>query len=93
MFVHMSIHYPNPGQDDFIIKSMHRYAAAMKGKPGHQRVHVLRDTTTGKLIGMAFWNSKEEWQAARLAMEEAIKNDPLHEWEDVPPKVYHLVEV
>jgi len=93
MFVHMSIHYPIPGKEKLVIESMYRYGAAMKDKPGFQRGHALRDIRTGKLIGLAIWDSKEEWEAARPAMAEAVRNDPFHEWEDVPPKVYHLEEV
>ena len=93
MFVHMSLHYPLPGKENFIIQSMHRFAAAMAGRPGLLKTHVLRDANTGKLVGMSFWDSKEQWQSARPALAEVVKDDPFHEWEDVPPKVYHLEEV
>jgi heme-degrading monooxygenase HmoA len=93
MFVHMSIHYPKPHTRDLVLDSMRRYGAAMKGKPGFRTASALRDERTGKLIGMAFWDSKEHWIAAKPAMDEAVKDDPFHEWEDVPPKVYHLHEV
>lgn len=93
MFVHMSIHYPIPGKQDLILDAMRRYCEAMKGKPGLQSGHALRDRKTGKLIGLAIWDTREDWAAAKPAMDEAVKNDPFHEWEDVPPKVYHLEEV
>ncbi len=93
MFVHMSIHYPIPGKEDLILDSMRRYCEAMKDKPGLQRAHALRDVRTGKLVGLAIWDSKDNWSAAKPAMDESIKNDPFHEWEDVPPKVYHLEEM
>ncbi len=93
MFVHMSIHYPKPGKQDLILESMSRYGAAMKGQPGLISAHALRDERTGKLVGLALWESKEQWSAAKPAMDDAVRNDPFHEWEDVPPKVYHLEDV
>jgi len=93
MFVHMSIHYPKPGMQDLILDSMRRYGAAMKDKQGFQRSYALRDLKTGRLVGLAMWDSFEEWSAAKPAMDAAVRNDPFHEWEDVPPKVYHLEDV
>ncbi len=93
MFIHMSLHYPSPGKEEFVVDAMRRFNEAMEGKPGLQRCHNLRDERTGKLIRIAIWNSREEWEAANPDSEEAVKDDPLYEWEEVPPKVYHLEEV
>ena len=93
MFIHMSLHYPIHGKETFIIESMKRYGAAMEGNPGHREAHILRDTKTGKLIGMAIWDTKEQWEAAYPTLEQAVRDDPFHEWEEMPPKVYHLEEV
>lgn len=93
MFVHMSIHYPKAGQEKFLIDSMHRFGAAIKGQPGNFDSHVLKDEKTGCLIGIAAWASKEQWQAARLAMIEAVKDDDFDAWEEKPPDVFHLNEV
>ncbi len=93
MFIHMSLHYPSPGKEQHVIDALHRFRNAMKDKPGLQHCHTMRDATTGKLIRIAIWNSREEWDRARPELQEMIKNYPLHEWEEVPPKVYHLEEV
>jgi len=93
MFVHMSLHYPRRGQEQFIISSMKRYGAMMKGKPEHRQTHILRDSRTGKLIGMAFWDSRADWERVYPEMEAAVREDPFHEWEEMPPKVYHLEEI
>ena len=78
MFVHMSLHYPRRGQEQFIIESMKRYEAVMKGKPGHRRVHILRDSKTGNLIGMAFWDSRADWEAAGLGVHPAhLVSEPI----------------
>jgi hypothetical protein len=72
---------------------MHRFGAAMKGQSGLQHVHTLRDQKTGALIGLAIWDTKEAWQAARPAMAEAVKDDNFEDWEDAPPEVLHLEAV
>ncbi len=92
MFVHISIHYPLRGKEQFIVDSMHRFGEAVKDKPGFRQVLTTRDKTTGKLVGIALWDSEEQWEAAKPAMRDAIKDDPFHEWEDVPSKVYRLYE-
>jgi hypothetical protein len=94
MFVHIGIHArPKEGKEKQLIDSMHRFGAAMKTQPGLQQAHALLDSDSGALIGLAIWNSKKDWENARPAMLEAIKDDPFEEWEDEPPEVYHLEEV
>ena len=93
MFVSIGIHRPKPGKEPALIDSMHRFGAAMKRFPGLQRVHALHDPDKGVLLGLAIWDSREAWEAARPAMQEAIQDDPFDEWEDDPPEVFRLVEV
>jgi heme-degrading monooxygenase HmoA len=90
MFVHMSIHRPRPGKEKLLIASMHRFGAAMQGADGFQWAHALQDETSGALIGLAIWESKEQWQAAHPKMSEAVKDDPFEEWEEHPPEVFVL---
>ncbi|MFX1587871.1 MAG: hypothetical protein ACFFC1_06935 [Promethearchaeota archaeon] len=89
----MSIHYPKPEKEQLLIDSMHRFGKAMEGKKGLIAAHTTKDEDTGRLIGLAIWNSKENWFAARTAMIEAVKDDPFEEWEEKPPEVYHLLKV
>jgi heme-degrading monooxygenase HmoA len=93
MFVHIAIHIPKPGQAEPLIESMHRFGAAAAAQPGLQQVHTLRDANIGQLVGLAIWDSKEAWLAARRAMFEAVKDDPFDEWEDQQPVVYQLEAV
>ncbi|MCZ7586467.1 MAG: hypothetical protein M5R36_25795 [Deltaproteobacteria bacterium] len=90
MFVHLSIHAPREGKTDLLIDSMHRFGAAIRDKPGCRMVNTLKDEKTGKLIGLAIWDSKEQMLAARPAMAEAVKDDPFDEWESAPPEVFLL---
>ena len=93
MFVHMSIHTPRAGQEQALIDSMHRYSQAMQGHPGYPRAHALRDRDSGRLVGLAIWDSESAWSAARPAMQAAIEKDDFDAWEIEPPTVFHMDEV
>ncbi|MCP4229512.1 MAG: hypothetical protein GY771_05130 [bacterium] len=93
MFAHMSIHYPKKDKVQLLIDSMHRFGEAMSDQPGLQRAHVLKDETTGRLIGLAIWDDKDDMQKARPAMATAIKDDDFEAWESKPPEIFYLSEV
>ncbi|MFX1235062.1 MAG: hypothetical protein ACFFBY_10985 [Promethearchaeota archaeon] len=93
MFVHMSIHYPQKGKESLLIDSMHRFGRAMEKKKGLIMAHTTKDEDKNILVGLAIWDSKEDWLAARPAMIDAVKDDPFEEWEEKPPDVYHLHKI
>ncbi|MBP3965984.1 antibiotic biosynthesis monooxygenase family protein [Paenibacillus lignilyticus] len=82
MFVHMSIHHPKPGKSEDLIASMHRFGSALEGAAGLREVHTLKDSRTGKLIGLAIWESEEAFRAGVSAARSAVENDPFEDWED-----------
>jgi heme-degrading monooxygenase HmoA len=86
----MSIHYSKPNKEQYLIESMARFGKEMKNKKGLIMVHTLRDEDSSKLVGLAIWESKEDWLAARSAMINAVKDDPFEEWELKDPDVFHL---
>ncbi|MHA2289978.1 MAG: hypothetical protein ACXABG_14430 [Promethearchaeota archaeon] len=89
----MSVHFPKPEKRKFLIESMHRFGKAMEGKKGLIMAHTTEDEDSERLVGLAIWDSKENWSAARSAMIDAVKDDPFEEWEIKPPEVYHLTKV
>jgi heme-degrading monooxygenase HmoA len=93
MFVHLVIHRPKTGQEQPLIESMHRFAAAIQGQPGLHEVYTLQDQQAGALVGLALWDSPESMQAARPLMAQAVQDDPFDEWEDEDPTVYTLETV
>ena len=93
MFVHLAIHRPRPGKEKLLIESMHRFGHAMLGVTGLQQVHTMLDAKSKALIGLAIWDSKDQWEAARPKMAAAVKDDPFAEWEDNPPEIFHLETV
>jgi len=72
---------------------MHRFGKAMEGKEGLLMSQTSKDEELNRLIGLAIWESKESWLAARPAMIEAVKDDSFDDWELKPPEVYHLIKV
>jgi heme-degrading monooxygenase HmoA len=93
MFVHMSVHTPRDGTTADLVASMHRFAAAAAGAPGLIGVHTLRDELSGRLVGLAMWESRDAWAAGVEAMRDAVAADPFDEWEQVEPDGFRLVEV
>jgi hypothetical protein len=86
----MSIHFPKPNKINLLIDSMHRFGKAMEGKKGMVMAHTTKDEERNRLVGIAIWESEENWLAARTTMLEAVKDDPFEDWEEREPEVYHL---
>ena len=93
MFIHLAIHRPHADKADLLIDSMHRFGDAIRSQPGLREAHTLKDATSGALIGLAIWDSKESMLAARPAMQEAVKDDDFAAWEPAGPEIYHLIAV
>ena len=90
MFVNLSIHHPHPDKERLLIDSMHRYGDAAKKQRGLLSVHTLKDETTGELVGIAIWDSKESFLAARPALMKATEKDDFDTWEKEPIKGHRL---
>ena len=93
MLVHLAIHTPKPERIDDLIASMQRFAAAGRLQAGLQAVHTMRDAESGKLLGLAIWESRKAFDEGVQAMRAAIENDPFLEWEDTIPEVYLFEDV
>ena len=89
----MSIHFPKNEKVHLLIESMHRFGKAMEDKKGLIMAHTTRDEDSNRLIGLAIWDSKENWLNARADMIEAVKDNPFEEWELKPPEVYHFTKI
>jgi hypothetical protein len=92
LFVHISIHNPKPDKEELLIESMHRFAKAMKTQPGLREVHTLRDQNSGRLVGLAIWDSQQSMLDARPVIAKAIEGDDLDEWEGEKPAIFLLEE-
>ena len=93
MLAHLAIHTPRPERIDDLIASMQRFAAAARSQAGLQEVHTMRDAESGKLLGLAIWESREAFDQGVQSMRTAVENDPFLEWEDTIPEVYLFEDV
>ena len=93
MIVHLAIHTPKADGVEPLIASMQLFAAAGRKQPGLQEVHTMRDAESGKLLGLAIWESKEAFDRGVLAMRAAVEGDPVLDWEEGLPEVYVFEDV
>ena len=93
MIVHLAIHTTKPEGVDPLIASMQLFAAAGRKQPGLQEVRTMRDARSGKLLGLAIWESMAAFEQGVLAMRAAVEDDPFTDWEEGAPEVYLFEEV
>ena len=60
----------------------HVHSHAEAGQPGFIEARTLRDTRSGRLVGMARWEDEASWRAGVEAMRAAVADDAFDEWED-----------
>jgi hypothetical protein len=93
MFVVMSVHRPHPEYETALIESMHRFGAAVRGKPGCREIRSFRDEKAGVLVGLAILDSKEVWEKLTPLARAAVVDDDFDLWEETEPEGYLLTEV
>ena len=93
MFILMSIHHPQPEYEAALIDSMHRYGNAIRGKPGLISIHALKDEMSTRLVGLAIFQSKADFERLAPIAREAVKDDPFDVWEKVPIEGFKLSEI
>ena len=93
MIVHLAIHTPKPEGVEPLIASMQLFAAVGRKQAGLQEVHTMRDADSGKLLGLAIWESRETFERGVVAMRAAVEDDPFLDWEEASPEVYLFEDV
>lgn len=76
---------PKSGMEQMVRAGMQTFAEFMATQPGLLSLHFLRDSENGDLVGISFWERKEDWQRAMgLSMQArqaeshtALVTDPL----------------
>lgn len=93
MFVLMSIHRPHPEHRGALIESMHRYGAAISGRDGLRSIHTLADERSDRLVGIAIFESEDDYRRLAPIAREAVAEDPFEVWEQVLIDALALREV
>jgi heme-degrading monooxygenase HmoA len=93
MIIHLSIHRPKPDREVDLVTSMHHLAAVGAGLPGFIEARTLRDTHSGRLVGMARWEDEASWRAGVEDMRAAGIEDPFDKWREGEIEGFFLEEV
>ena len=93
MIAHLAIHTPKPEGVEPLIASMQLFAAVGRKQPGLQEVQTMGDAESGKLLGLAIWESIEAFESGVVAMRAAVEDDPFLDWEEGLPEVYVFEDV
>ncbi len=93
MLVVMSIHHPHLEYERALVDSMHRFGAAVRGKPGCKEIHTLKDEKSGVLVGLAIFDSREAWNRLAPLARAAVADDDFDLWEETEPQGFVLTEV
>ncbi len=80
----MSIHHPHPDHRDSLIASMHRYGAAIAGREGLVSIHTLADEDSDRLVGLAIFESRADYERLAPVARADVADDPFAEWEEGP---------
>lgn len=87
MFIHMSIHVPNPGHEQQVLDSMNRVRLAALGTPGLIQIGPWQEDGGGRIVGIAIWESREHWEAALPTLFAAAEADDAQgSWHASPPE-------
>ena len=90
-FAHLTIKYPKPEHADDVLTSMQRVAELAQGAAGLIRIGPWRDARSGRIVGLALWESKQAFEAAMPRIFESYDDpDPDGTWCERPTDVLHI---
>lgn len=92
MYSILSVHTPHEEHRDALIDSMHRFGAAMQGRPGLISVHTLVDARSTRLVGLATFESKEAADQLLPLARAAVTDDDFDTWFAADPDGFVLTE-
>jgi len=90
MFIHLAVHHPKPEHAADLLGSMHRVEQAAQGSPGLVQIGAWQDQRSGRVVGLAMWESQEAFAASAERIFQAVADDPFDQWLEQPPDVFHL---
>jgi heme-degrading monooxygenase HmoA len=92
MFIHLAVHHPRPEYAGELLASMHRVGEAAQGAPGLVQIGAWQDERSGRMVGLAMWESQEAFEASAERIFGAVADDPFDQWMEQPPDVFHLTQ-
>ena len=79
----VSVHSPKPEHRGAVLDSMQRYSRVARAQPGLDWTGVV-DDWSGRLVGIALWDSEGAAAAASPALMAAVGDDPFAIWDERP---------
>ena len=79
----VSVHSPKPAHRDAVLDSMQRYSRVARQQPGLEWTGVV-DDGSGRLVGIALWESEDAAVTARPALMAEVGDGPFATWDERP---------
>lgn len=92
MFIHLAVHHPRPEYAADLLASMGRVDQTAQGSPGLIQIGAWQDQRSGRVVGIAVWESQEDFAASVERIFRAVADDPFDQWLEQPPDVFHLTQ-
>jgi hypothetical protein len=82
-FAVVSVHSPRPEHRQAVLDSMQRYSRVARRQAGLVWTGVV-DDPSGRLVGVAVWESPDDAAAAGPALMAEVGDDPFATWDERP---------
>jgi len=79
----VSVHSPRPEHRAAVLDSMGRYSRVARQQPGLVWTGIV-DDDSGRLVGIAVWESPAAARAASTALMAEVGDDPFSTWDERP---------
>jgi hypothetical protein len=73
MYIIMGVHHPKPGMEKSLLEVQEKFGIAQRGHRGLISAFIWKDDKTDVIIGLALWDTKEDYDAARPDMDKALE--------------------
>lgn len=80
----VSVHSPRAEHREAVLDSMKRYSKVARGQPGFVWTGIVDDDASGRLVGIAVWESASAAQAASGPLMAEVGDDPFTTWDEQP---------
>jgi heme-degrading monooxygenase HmoA len=85
MFVNVAFVDPFLDRENELVNNMHAFAESLRGEPGLQRIHLLKEKDGKTLVGISMWDDEASFneamkkiatQRANAGKAEALRPNP-----------------
>ena len=92
-YLFLALHYPKPEYESDLLAAMRRFDEALRRAPGLQRIGTWREPESGRIVGLALWDSQEAFESALQANAAVLDEIQSDVWEERPREVIRGEEI